>query len=201
MTRTTLTIIAGLAFLPLTVSAQPGQANAILREQIQALRASGFSGMTDIQVPQAPAAVQVTPASVQGDETTEALAALRRESKQDTTVSGEVARALGFAFIGESFPAKWITSPKEADVIRIFTVTTVRGASDIILGEVRKVGERKEIRSYLISTNGTLEAATVTVKVNGKLQSEKVPVANAQAGCRELLGYWTRYYRENLKKP
>lgn len=194
-------IIAGLAFFPFVASAQPGRANAILLEQIQAMRGSGFSGMADIQVPQAPVAMQGAPAAIKVDETSEALASLSRASIIESRFSGEVARALGINFIGEEFPAKKLIAPKDQDVVRVFNVTTVRGATDIIIEEVRKAGDRKELRSYLVSTNGNLEAATVTVKVNGKLQSEKVPVADAQAGCRELLGYWTRYYRDNLKKP
>ena len=60
---------------------------------------------------------------------------------------------------------------------------------------------RKELRSYLISMNGTLEAAALTLKINGKVQAEKISVSQAEAGCRELLEFWTRYYRDNLKNP
>lgn len=201
MTRSALMIITGFAFAPLMAAAQPGNTNAVLREQIQALSASGFSGMTEIQVPQAPATMKGVPASVHVDETTEALAALRRESKEDTGLGGETARALGFNFNGELLPVKYIVTPKDHDVIRFFNVTKFRGTTDIIIQEVRKVDGRKEMRSYLISMNGILEAAAITVKVNGKYPADKIPVSAAQAGYRELLEFWTRYYRENLNKP
>lgn len=200
MTRRTLTIIAGLAFAPLAASAQPGNANAVLREQMQALRTSGF-GMAEVQVPQAPAAVKGVLASNQVDEITEALAALRRETKAESNVGGEAVRALGFDFNGEKLPVKHIVTPKIEDVIRWFNVSTFLGTTDIIMQDFRKVNGRQELRSYLISTSGALEAAALTVKVNGKLVAEKVPVSAAQAGCREQLEFWTRYYRENLKNP
>ena len=200
MTGNTLTIIVGLAFAPLAASAQTGNANMALREQIQALRASGFSGMAEIQMPQAPAAVTASPASVQVDETTEALAALRLAVKDDTGLEGETARVLGFSSNGERLPVKYLSTPK-AEVVRWFNVTTFRGTTDIIIQDFRTVDGRKELRSYLITTNGTLEAAALTVKINGKFLAEKIPVSEAQAGCREQLEFWTRYYRENTKKP
>lgn len=202
MTGRTLTIIASLAFAPLSVSAQAGNANTALRQQIQALGAAGFSGMTELRAPQSPpAAMNAAPAAAQPDETTETLAALRREAKEETGLGGETARALGFDFNGELLPTKYLVSPKVQDVIRYFSVTTFRGQSDVIIQEIRKVDGRKEMRSYLIAMNGALEAAALTVKVNGKYPAEKIPVADAQAGCRELVEFWTRYYRENLKKP
>lgn len=200
MTRKALMIIAGLAFLPLAAWAQPGQANAILRDHIHALGASGFPGLVEIQVPQAPGAVQGAPAANQVDETTEALAALIRELKEISTMEVETAKALGFDLSGD-LPIKYLVGPKIQDVIRLFSATTFRGTTDIIIQDVRRANDRKELRSYRIGMNGTLEAAAVTVKVNGKYQSEKIPVSTAQAGCQKLLEFWRGYYRENLKKP
>lgn len=200
MTGNLLAIIV-LAFAPLGASAQPRNANAMLREQIQALGASGFSGMAEIQVPQAPATMKGASVSVQADKTTEALAALRREAKTEMNLTPENARALGFNFTGERFPVMNITTPKDQDVIRLFNVTTVRGTTDFIVQDFRRVNGRQELRSYLISDNGVLESAALTVKVNGKILAEKIPVAAAQAGCREQLEFWKRYYRENLKRP
>lgn len=201
MTGSTLTIIAGLVFAPLAASAQSGNANAALSGQMQALRASGFLGLAEIQVPQATADVKATPASVQVDETAEALAALSREVKEESSQDGETARALGFNFNGDLLPTKYIVTPKVQDVTRFFSITTFRGTADIIIQEIRKVDGRKELRSYLITSTGSLEAAALTVKINGKVQAERISGSQAQAGCRELLEFWTRYYRDNLKKP
>jgi len=201
MTTTTVTLVVGLSLLPLAALAQPGNANVALREQIQALRASGFSGMTEIQALQAPAAANAAPASAQVDETTKALAALLNEAKDGWVIFGETARTLGLGFTGDLLSVKGVETPATQDVVRFFYATSFRGSSDIIISEVRKVNGRKEMRSYLVSMNGTLEAAALTVKVNGKVQAEAIAVSAAQAGYRELLEFWTRYYRDNLKNP
>lgn len=197
MTGRTLTIIAGLAFAPFRASAQPGNANAILREQIQALRSSGFSGTVEIPMPQTPIAMKAVPASPQVDITTEALEALIREAQVSVSLYDETTEALGFSV--KPLPAKGFSTPKDQTVIRYFAVTTSRGKTDIIISEGSK--ETKELRSCLISSGGILEAAVVTKKVGGKVVADKIPSTEAQAGCRELLEFWTRYYRDNLKKP
>jgi len=196
MNRSTLTLIAGLAFVPLTATAQVRDANSILRGQIQALQAAGFSGMTEVPVPHAPATARTLLVSAQVDETTEALAALGA-SQINVTLTGETARTLGFDFNGDHLPAKGYVTPTDQPIIRYFSATTFRGKTDIIISEVRK--ETREFRSYLVSPDGTLEAAAVTRKVNGKFQAERIPVSEAQAGCRNLLEFWTSYYREKLK--
>lgn len=199
MIKTALTVVVGLAFAPLAASAQPGNANAALHAQIQALQRAGFSGMTEVQIPQAPVAVKVLLVSAQADETTEALAALIRGAQLDGTLHGEAIRALGFNFNGDKFPIKGYDKPENQPVMTVFSITTFRGKTDIIIWE--GINATKEVRSYLISPEGVLEAAAVTRKVNGKSQAEKIPVSQAQAGSREMIQFWVRYYRENLKKP
>lgn len=196
MTGRTWTIIAGLAFLPLTASAQVRDANSILRGQIHALQMAGFSGMTEVQVPQAPATARSLPVSVQVDETTEALVTLGA-SPHDVTLIGETARTLGFDFNGDQLPGKGYATPKDQPTVRYFSATTFRGKTDIVISEGIK--ETRELRSYLISPDGTLVAAAVTRKVNGKFQVERISNSEAQAGYRSLLEFWLRYYRENLK--
>lgn len=200
MTRNMLIIIAGLAFAPSAASARLGDANMVLRGQIQALQAAGFSGMMEVEIPRAPTA-SVFPVSAQSDETPDVLAALRHAAKVDRELIGETVRALGFGYSGEDFPVKGIATPKDQAIVRFFSVTEFRGTAEIIIEEIRSVAGRKELRSYLISTTGTLGAAAVTRKVDGRFVTEKIPVSEAQAGCRDLLDFWTRYYRENLKKP
>lgn len=197
MIKTALTFVAGLVFAPLAAFAQPGNTNAVLRSQIQSLQAAGFSGTAEVAIPQAPAAVGALPVSVQADETTEALAALVRGAQRDGTLNGEAMRALGFNFNGDKFPVKGYAKPENQPVLTAFSITTFRGKTDIIITE--GISATREVRSYLISPEGILEAAVVTRKVNGISQSEKIPVATAQAGYRELLKFWTRYYRENLR--
>ncbi|UPT75874.1 MAG: hypothetical protein M0D55_09505 [Elusimicrobiota bacterium] len=199
MINIALTVVAGLAFAPLAASAQPGNANVVLRGQMQVLQAAGFSGMAEVAMPQAPAAVRVLPVSAQADETSEALAALIRGALLDGTLNGEGVRALGFNFKGDLFPVKSYAKPADQTVITIFSVTTFRGKTDIIISQGIK--ETREVRNYLISPEGVLEAASVWRKVNGSSQAESIPVSQAQAGSREMIQFWVRYYRENLKKP
>lgn len=197
MTKRTLLFVAGLAFAPLAASAQVRDANSILRGQIQALRAAGFSGMTEVQMPQAPATARTVSVSAQIDETAEALAGLSRAAQTTVNLIHETLRTLGFDFNGDLFPAKGIARQPFPSGIRFFAVTTLRGSSEIIIEEFDKA--RQELRSYLITSDGNLVAAAMTRKVSGKFQAEKIPAAEAQAGCRNLLEFWTRYYRENLK--
>jgi hypothetical protein len=201
MTAPALTFIAGLVLAPLAAAAQPGDANSVLRGQIQALQVGGFLGMPEIQMPQAPGTVRAIPVSVQSNETTEALWALILGAQKDVDLNGATVRALGFDFNGDQFPTKGYFTPKDTIVRRYFTVTSLRGKTDIIISEFRKIDDRKEMLSYLISPDGTLEAAAVTRKKDGKFQAERIAVSEAQAGCRELLEFWTQYYRENLKTP
>ncbi|OGR98496.1 MAG: hypothetical protein A2V88_05995 [Elusimicrobia bacterium RBG_16_66_12] len=197
MTRRTLLLIAGLAFAPLAASAQVRDANSILRGQIQALRAAGFSGMTEVQVPQAPATARTLSVSAQVDETAEALAALSRAAQTKVNLIDETLRALGFDFNGGVSLDKGIPRQPFPGGIRFFTVTTARGNPEIIIEEFDKA--KQELRSYLITSDGNLVAAAMTRKVNGKFQAEKITISEAQTGCRNLLEFWTRYYRDNLK--
>ena len=199
MIKTALTLVAGLAFAPLAAYAQPGNANAVLRGQIHALQAAGFSGMADVALPQAPAVVGVLPVSAQADESTEALAALIRGAQPGSTLNGEGIRALGFNFSGDKLPVNGYGWAENQSLKTMFSITTFRGKTDIIISQGIKA--TRELRSYLISPEGVLEAAAVTRKVNGILQSESIPVSQAQAGSREMIQFWVRYYRENLKKP
>lgn len=199
MTRFALMLVTGLALAPLAASAQPRDAGAALRGQLQALQAGGFSGMAEVQMPQAPAAARALPVSVQADETTEALTALSRAAQTSVNLIDETVRTLGFDFNGGIFPAKGIERQSFTNGIRFFAVTTVRGRTEIIIEEFNKA--KQELQSYLITSDGSLAAAAMTKKINGRFQAEKTPAAEAQAGCRELLEFWKRYYRENLKKP
>ncbi|OGS00550.1 MAG: hypothetical protein A2V88_05625 [Elusimicrobia bacterium RBG_16_66_12] len=197
MTRNTLMIIAGLAFAPLSASAQVRAANSILRGQIQALSAAGFSGMAEVQMPQAPATARTLSVSAQVDETAEALASLSRAAQTNVVLIGATVRTLGFDFDDGPFPARGIERQPSAGGLRFFAVTTFRGNPEIIIEEFDKA--RQELRSYLITSNGNLVAAAMTRKISGKFQAEKIPTSEAQTGCRNLLEFWTRYYRDNLK--
>lgn len=199
MIKTALTVVAGLVFAPLVAFAQPRNANAVLRGQIQALQVAGFSGMAEIALPQAPAAMRALPVSAQADETREALAALIRGAQADQTLNAEGMRALGFNFNGDHFPAKGYAKPENQPVKTMFSTTTFRGKTDIIISQ--GIDATREVRTYLISPEGVLEAAAATRKVNGKSQAESIPVSQAQADSSEMIQFWVRYYRENLKKP
>lgn len=199
MTRFSLTLAAGLALAPVMASARPGDAGAALRAHVQALHAGGFPGMAAAQVPQAPAEAIAVPTSAQADETAEALAALSRASQKSESMVDETARALGFDLNGGKLMVNSIERQPFANGIRVFSVATIRGKTGIVIQEFNK--PKQELRSYLITSDGSLEAAAVTKKMNGKFQAEKIAVSGAQAGCSELLEFWMRYYHENLKTP
>lgn len=199
MIRTALIVVVGLALAPLTTSALPGDAGAALRGQIRALQAAGFSGMAEVHIPQAPPPASALAVSARADETTEALAALSRAAQTNGTLIAAAARTLGFDFNDGVFPVKGIERQAFPNGARYFDVTTIRGKSEIVIQEFDKA--KQELRSYLITSDGSLVAAAVTKKINGKFQSEKVAIPEARTGCGELLEFWKRYYRENLKKP
>jgi hypothetical protein len=81
--------------------------------------------------------------------------------------------------------------------IYFFSTTTFRGKTEIIISGFDNA--KQELRSYLISSDGILLAAATTRKVNGQFQAEKIPVSEAQEGYGEVLEFWMRYYRDNLK--
>lgn len=197
MTQKILIFVAGLAFAPLTASAQVRDANSILRGQIQALKAAGFSGMTEVQMPQAPTTARTLSVSAQVDETAEALAALSRTAQKKANLINETLQALGLDLNGRTSLDRAIERQPFPGGIRFFTVTTIRGNPSIIIEEFEKASQ--ELRSYLITSDGNLVAAALTRKVSGKFQAEKVPTSEAQAGYRNLLEFWMRYYRDNLK--
>lgn len=203
MTRNYLLLIAVLAFLPMQAKAQVRDAASLLRGSMQALGQAGFAGMQDVTMPQPPSAMSASPASMRVDETALAIAALVDAVQKSGTESksvGETLRKVGVPYNGEFFLSKDIQAA-DSDSIKLFTVTAVRGQNDILLEAVVKVGGKKELRSYLIATDGKLLGAAVTRKENGAYVAESVPLAGAEAGYREQLDFWMRYYRANLKKP
>lgn len=196
-------LIALLVCLPLTAAAQVRDAGALLRGRIEALGQAGFAGMQDVPMPQAPSAVPAAPLSAPADETTQAIVALIdvvQKSGVESKSVGDTLRKLGVAFDGEFFLAKNVKGTDPA-TINLFSVTAARGKTDILLETVVKVDGKKQLRSYLISADGKLLGAAVTRKENGAYLAESVPVAEAEAGYREQLDFWMRYYRANLKKP
>jgi hypothetical protein len=200
MNHIALAVVA--AFLPMNAAAQVRDSGSLLRESIHALGQAGFAGMQDVSPPQAVNVVSAAPAAAAGDETAQAVAALV-EAVQKTGIegsfSGAVLRKVGLAFVGETYPFKVI---KIADPdVRNFAVTTVRGQKDILLEAVKKVDGKKHLRSYLISADGKLLGAAVSWKENDHILTDSVSLADAEAGYREQLDFWMRYYRANLKKP
>lgn len=196
-------LIALLVCLPLTAAAQVRDAGALLRGRIEALGQAGFAGMQDVPMPKAPSAVPASPLSEPGDETTQAIAALIdvvQKSGVESKSVGDTLRKLGVAFEGEFFLARNVKGTDPA-TINLFSVTTARGKIDILLETVVKVDGKKQLRSYLISTDGKLLGAAVTRKENGAYLAESVPLAEAETGYREQLDFWMRYYLANLKKP
>ncbi len=196
-------LIVALASLPLTATAQVRDAGTLLRGQTEALEQAGFAGMRGIPMPQAPSAVPAAPQSTPADETTQAIATLIevvQKSGAEMQSIGDVLRKLGVAFDGESFLAKNIKATDAAST-NLFSVTAARGKTDIILVTLVRVNGKKQLRYYLISADGRLLGAAVTRKENEAYVSESVPLAQAEAGYREQLDFWLRYYRANLKKP
>lgn len=196
-------LIAVLVCLPLTAAAQVRDAGALLRGRIEALGQAGFAGMQDVPMPKAPSAVPASPMSEPADETAQAIAALSdvvRKSGEEIKFIGDALRKLGVAFDGESFLAKNIKVTETAST-HLFTVTAVRGKTDIILVALVRVDGKKQLRSYLISADGRLLGAAMTRKENEAYLVESIPLPEAEAGYREQLDFWMRYYRANLKKP
>lgn len=196
-------LIAMLVCLPLTAAAQVRDASSLLRGRIEALGQAGFAGMQDVRMPTVPSAVPATPSATPADETVQAIAALVdvvQKSGAESKSIGDTLRKLGVAFDGEFFLAKNVKGTNPA-TINLFSVTTSRGKTDILLETVVKVDGKKQLRSYLISADGKLLGAAITRKENGAFVAESVPLAEAAPGYREQLDFWVRYYRANLKKP
>lgn len=197
--------IAVLASLPMTAAAQVRDAGSLLRGPLQALGQAGFAGTQNIAMPEAPSAAAVSPTAAPADEPAQAVAALVdavAKSGAEGTFSGAVLRKVGLAFVGEVFPFKNIqVIDSGANLIRNFTVTSIRGSNDILLQAVKQTGVNKQLRSYLISADGRLLGAAVSWKESGTLLTDAIPLADAETGYREQLDFWIRYYRANLKKP
>jgi hypothetical protein len=168
---------------------------------VQALKAAGLPAVPGAQFikVQAP-----TPdSSVPLNETAKALSALVGVAQKQTRGPDfliATAKALGFIFEGDSFPVGSIPSQKDGGIIRYFSIAQYHGKDEIIIDEIRRIDGRKELRSYWITPAGELQAAALTVKVNGSYVAQKVPADDAQTGCRALLEYWVQYYRDNLKR-
>ncbi len=195
--------IAVLAFLPMTAAAQARDAGSLLRGPMQALGQAGFAGMQDVPMPQAPSAVPASPVTAPVNETAQAVAALAdaaQKSGGERTALGALLRKVGLAFDGKDFPIKDI-QVTDSDLLRLFSVTPIRGQNDIFLESVKKHGVKKQLRSYLISADGRLLGAAVSWKANGAYLTDSIPMGEAEAGYREQLDFWMRYYRANLKKP
>ncbi len=195
-------LIAVLALAPMTATAQVRDAGSLLRGSMHALGEAGFARMQDIPMPQAPSAMSASPAAAAVDETSQAFVALVEAVQKigiESFSTGAVLRKVGLAFVGETYPLKVI---KVADPdMRYFTVTAARGQNDILLEAIKKVDGKKQQRSYLISSDGRLLGAAVSWKENGLILTESIPLTDAEAGYREQLEFWMRYYRANLKKP
>ena len=195
--------IAMLVLLPMTAVAQVRNPGSLLRGSMHALGQAGFAELQDVPMPQAPSAISASPAAVPLDETAQAIIALVEAVQKDgieSTFSAGVLRKVGLAYVGEIYPFK-VLRFTDADTLRYFTVTAVRGKNDILLESTKKVDGKKQMRSYLISAEGRLLGAAVSWKDNGLIWTDSIPLADAEAGYREQLDYWMRYYRANLKKP
>lgn len=203
MTMNHILLISALTLLPMTVTAQIRDAASFLRGPIQALGQAGFAGMQDISVLQPPSALSASTVAAPADETSQAVKALveaAQKSGGDTTSLGAILRKVGLAFSGEIVPIK-VLQVAETDLVRLFSVTAVRGTNDIFLETVKKSGGKKQLRSYLISADGKLLGSALSWKENGAYLTDSIPVAEAEADYREQLDFWMRYYRANLKKP
>ncbi len=198
-------ILAAIAFLPMTAVAQPRDAGSLLRGSLQALGQAGFAEIQGVPMPQAPSTVAASPTATPQDETAQAVAALVdavQKTGVEGTFVGAVLRKVGLAFNGEVFPFKNIqVIDLNLNLIRNFTVTSIRGQNGILLQSVAKSGINKKLRSYLISAEGKLLGAAVSWKENGAYLTDSIPLADAEVDYREQLDFWMRYYRANLKKP
>ncbi|MBI5247542.1 MAG: hypothetical protein HY923_10200 [Elusimicrobia bacterium] len=196
-------LVSALTLLPMTAAAQVRDAASLLRGPVQALGQAGFAGMKDISVSEPPSALSASPAAAPADETSQAVKALVEaalKSGGDRTSFGAILRKVGLVFNGEIVPVKDL-QVAETDLVRLFSVTSVRGTNDIFIETVKKVGGKKKLRSYLISPDGKLLGSAVSWKENGAYLTDSIPAAEAEADYREQLDFWMRYYRANLKKP
>jgi hypothetical protein len=191
----------GLALLPLAAMSQVREPTVLMNGHLQSLKVAGFPVPSEAPPVEVPTPVPSVGASK--TITSEALSALVASAKDDRksyTYVAETARVLGFVFEGDEFLVVNIPAQKAPDAIRVFSVAHYHNADEIIFDEIRRVDGRKEARSCLVSADGVLRAAALTVKVNGSYIAKKVPNDDAQAGCRALLDFWVQYYRDNLKK-
>ncbi len=198
-----LPLVAVLAFVPMSANAQVRDSGSLLRGSMRALEQAGFAGMQAVSMPQAPGEASAAPLSIPDDETAEAVTALVDAAQKLNGAGlapGETLRKLGIIFDDEKSPTKSLGA-FDSDSKKYFTVIMIQGRKYVLIEEMRTVAAKKQLRSYLIGADGSLLAAAVTRKENGKYIAEPIPFADAAAGHREQLDFWVRYYRVNLKKP
>jgi hypothetical protein len=194
MMKTPLTIIVGIAYLSLTASAQIRRPD--LSKYFTPTALGGFNVPSGLKVPEVagPKGFIMVEA---GDEIYEALTALRRETSGPKGILGDIVRMLGFKFADKQFLADAGAEEKNTNTFRYFNSTEFRGKLDILLSEFD--AKERKLYTYLISPAGALEAATVTIKVDGKFKVDKLSMEVAAPKLKEQLTLWVKYYRENIK--
>jgi hypothetical protein len=198
ITRKASLIVAVLALSSLNASAQNRASDTILRGSMQALQTAGFVGASDVHVVDVAPARPTSTAST--DETVKALSVLADlVDKSPEKLEGQIARGIGFEFAADYILLNGYPRQKSSDGIRHFSTTSVNGKLDILIEESWKVDGRTTLISCRVTPQGVIESATRTTKPNGQFQFEKIPLPEGEAGCREILDFWTKYYLDNLK--
>jgi hypothetical protein len=99
------------------------------------------------------------------------------------------------SFAGELLrPDGIITDKSVPGKSRSFMVMNVRGKTDFIFQEVDKAAA--ELRTYLVSVDGNLEAAALTVKIAERTYEIKpLEKGKAQEYFKTELEFWKTYYK------
>lgn len=200
MTRHILPLLLAMAFIPMTASAHPGSAAALLQGSFESLRAAGYAGLENSEVPAAP---KVTPvAYAAGDQTADALQALIGAAQAKPETSGfiaETAVALGLELRGDKFWDHHLTTEYSQDVIRTFSTADLHGETVILVEIFFKA--TKTLHSYRASASGALQAAAATTKSGGRFHATPIALPDAAASTEydDQIRFWTQYSRDHLK--
>ena len=200
MNKGHLALIISIACLGVEPVRAASAVQALLTAPIQSLQKEGFYGAKETTISDAVTAPAPVPtANTPDDHIKTVLAALSQEVLSKPVsgdLSGKTARRFGFSPTSSipwtaagNMPIGNIGRRKPATgESKSFNATNVRGKTEIILVYMK---DNVEIRSYMVSLDGTLGAAVVET-TSGIVTD--IPADQAQKEFEAELGFWVRYY-------
>lgn len=136
------------------------------------------------------------------EEVIEALKALADAAQKSWRDEGSILRALGVNVEGEKYETKAYILPDTDKEKNFLTIVNMPDGSRKI-SFTRYMRETKRGSVYLVSMIGTVDGAAIALRINGKVEPEKVlDLRKAEVEFQAtVLVDWIMYYREYLKKP